>query len=511
MWMELEKEVYAAAERLIREHELHAKTVHDENVRRHRRSTGTPETMDLRRPETWKLDKGFNPYIVRARSRTIAHSIALQLRNRTYTPRPPAGFRIPKPSGGERVVTSFRIADEVVSRLLLRSLTKKNLPQINARAYAYRPDRGAHDAITYIRTEMRREHRLYIAEYDFSKFFDSVNHDALLDVLDRMEIRRTRLEQYLIEKFLRSPEPSIGCYTPVDERPVRKVGLPQGTSLSLFLANVAASELDRSLERLGVGFVRYADDTLIWSPDYGRIGEAVSTLYGAAEHMGVPINAEKSEGIRLLVGDETARGEIKTTKRIEYLGHTIGLRTVGIKKESLDRIKKRIDELLFNNLLREPLAGTQERGRLTDVDRDYVTLIWQLRRYLYGSLSEKEVRRFQNGGIPPMSFEGVMAFFPLVDDYEQLLSLDSWMSTRVWLVMRKRARLLRDAKLPCPPPHGLDKNGLIGFQSPSARTGQLVDLRMPSSHRISRVIRTAIRTHGTGVLMGQESLYLYEN
>jgi len=41
--------------------------------------------------------------------------------------------------------------------------------------------------------------------------------------------------------------------------PRRERGIPQGTSISLFLANVAPWDLDRSLERLGVSFVRYAD------------------------------------------------------------------------------------------------------------------------------------------------------------------------------------------------------------------------------------------------------------
>lgn len=509
MWWDLDERVWERATRLIVEHETYAKSVHDENTRRRRRSTGDPETLPVRRPETWDLDPGFNPYVVRSRHQRIAHAITERLRDRNYSPRPPAGFSVPKPSGDERIVSTFQIADEVISNRLLRSLTRKNLPRFSSRAYAYRPDLGPHDAISYVSTEFSREHRLFVAEYDFSKFFDTVNHDFLLETLDRMGIMRTPLEQYVIERFLESPEPYRSPAEKLVRKPMRDRGIPQGTSLSLFLANVAASELDRALERLGVGFVRYADDTLIWSTDYGRIGEATSILHEASSQIGSSINSEKSLGIRLLTKESTAHVEMSSTKHVDFLGHRLSLRKVSMKDASLDRIKRRVGELIYTNLLLEPLNGTQEPSRLSDVDKDYATLIWQLRRYLYGPLTEKDIRRFQVGAIPPMSFEGVMSFFPLIDDEGSLRELDEWIAARIWLALRKRAHLLRGAGLTPPPPYALRKAQLVGFTSRSSRTGDLVDLRMPSVRRVAKAIRLAVSTHGLGVVTGRAPLYLY--
>lgn len=509
MWWDLDRKIEETATRLIKEHETYAKSVHDENVRRRRRSISTPDMLPLRRPETWDLDPGFNPYIVRSRHKRIAHSIAQSLKNRTYTPRPPAGFKVPKPSGGERIVSTFQIADEVVSNHLLRSLTQKNLPRLSARAYAYRPDRGPHDAISYVKAEFAREHRLFVAEYDFRKFFDNVNHDFLLETLDRIGIIQTPLEKYLIERFLEAPEPYLTGLEKDETKPPRKKGIPQGTSLSLFLANIAASELDRALERLGVGFVRYADDTLIWSTDYGRICEAASVLHDASAQLGSPINTEKSPGIRLLTQEDTMSVEMTSVKHVDYLGHSLGLGAARMKSESVNRIKKRVDHLIYTNLLLEPTRGKQDPDRLTDVDRDYVTLIWQLRRYLYGSLTEQEIRRFQTGTIPPMSFEGVMSFFPLVEDEKQLQDLDEWIAARVWLALRKRTGLLRASLLKIPAPHGFSKGALIGFKSPSSRTGEIVDLRLPSVRKIAKAIRLGVSTHGLGVVSDRAPLYLY--
>ncbi|GAA3754311.1 hypothetical protein GCM10022240_04050 [Microbacterium kribbense] len=308
---------------------------------------------------------------------------------------------------------------------------------------------------------------------------------------------------------MEAPEP----YLTAEEKNLPKArrlrGVAQGTSLSLFLANVAASELDRSLERLGVGFVRYADDTLIWSPDYGRVSEAASILHEASSHIGSPINAEKSLGIRVLAKEETVHVEMSSTKHVDYLGHRIGMRQVRMKDRSVIRIRERIAELIYTNLIQEPLNGSQAGSRLGGVDRDYVTLIWQLRRYLYGSLTENDVRRFQRGAIPPMSFEGVMSFFPLVNGEAQLRELDEWIAAHIWLGLRKRAHLLKAGGLATPLPHGLEKAQLLGFTATSSRTGDLIDLRVPSVRKIARVIQTAVMTHGLGVVSGRPPLYLY--
>lgn len=510
VWRDLDDWILKAATRLIQEHETYASSVHDENVRRQRRSSGSPEVLPVLRPEAWGLDSGFDPYLVRSRRTRIAHSIRASLKNGTYEPRPPAGFSVPKPGGGERLISTFQIADEVISNHVLRSLTRKNLPKISARAYAYRPDLTPHDAISYVTAELSREHRVFVAEYDFSKFFDTVRHEYIFEAADRLQIAMSPLERNIVERFIVAPEPYVAIGDK-GARESRSIGIPQGTSLSLFLANLAASELDRSLERLGVGFVRYADDTLIWSADYGKICAAADALHEASEKIGSPVNVSKSHGIRLLTKEESTQVEMKSTDSVDYLGHNVGLRTVRIKGASVERIKRRIEKLIYTNLILEPLNGTQDPARLTDVDRDYIVLIWQLRRYLYGSLTEKEIRRFQEGVIPPMTFEGVMSYFPLVEDHTQLVGLDSWMATQIWLALRKRGRLLSAAGLPIPAPHNMAREHLLNFRTQSATPRTSVDLRVPSFRRMAGVLRRAVSTHGLSVVTGRAPLYLYED
>jgi RNA-directed DNA polymerase len=511
MWWQLSDELRDKAQRGVLEYERYRQVIRDENHRRQRRTIGKPLQLDVQEPESWALDSGYNPFHVRARHETIAHSVTNQLKAGAFAPARPAGFVVAKPSGGTRTISHFRIVDELISLRLFRSLMDKNRSLLSARAYAYRLDLSPHDALAHIGREFAREQRVFVAEFDFSKFFDTISHEYLRRAFGSIGLRITPLERRLIDQFLATPEPYLSLAEKAAPAPSRLTGIPQGTSLSLFLANVAAAELDRSLERLGVGFVRYADDTLIWSHTYAEISEAVDALHAASANIGSEINLEKSPGVRLLVPEGTKSAEMTSTRAVNYLGHEIGLRKTSMKATAVQRIKSRVNELLFANLLREPGRGTQNLARLSGTnDRDYVTYIWQLRRYLYGPLSENQVRKFQSGAVPAMSFEGAMSYFPLVDDESQLVGLDAWIASQTWLAVRKRERLLKRRIGRTVQPWGLLKRDLIGLIVESERTGERVDLRLPSVRRISSAIRQSVEAHGLRVLRNVEDPYLYD-
>jgi RNA-directed DNA polymerase len=504
----IEVAIRAEADKLIRRHELYCRELDDENKRRRRRSTGSVAILHVQRPSYWSLAAGFNPYLVRARASRIAPLIRARLTDRSYKPHSPSAYHVPKPDGSNREVSVFQVADSAVSRLIFESLLEKNRPRLSARAYAYRKDLSAHDALQYMQSEFAQRERLFVAEYDFSKYFDTIDHEHIWRTLEEGRFLLTDVERHVIEAFLTAPLPSAHDYQESGGKN-RDRGIPQGTSISLFLANVAASPLDRALERLGVGFVRYADDTVIWSSDYGQICKAVDELYSASSHMGSELNPEKSEGIRLLLAG-ARKGEIEWTDHVDFVGYAVRLHELDIKSAVVGRIRQHIEDLLYHNLLVEPVNGTQARGRLGRVDRDYVTFIWQLRRYLYGDLNEREVRKYEARGTRLRRFRGVMSYYPLLDDTEVLAELDRWLATAAWLTMRRRASLLKaSGYASLPPPHDLSRDELIHFTRRSGTTGGILDLRMPSFRRISRVIRRAATTFGPNAVGQGSSPYDY--
>lgn len=492
----LTESIEREALKLITRHELYARDLFAESQRRIKRSTSEIAALTVLRPGYWDAAPGFNPFLVRARRKRIAHSITAAWRDGTYSPHNPIRYQITKPNGQARELSVFQVADNVVSRMLLTSLRSKNRSLLSARAYAYRDDLTVHDAVQHIAGEFRHHSRMYIAEFDFTDYFGSIGHDHILRALEDDGYLVTTRERAALLAFMRAVPQDSQSYLGSGTQP-NTAGIPQGTSISLFLANVAAARLDRQLERLGVGFARYADDTLIWSPEYAKVTDAAGLIHIAAKEMGVTINQVKSEGVRLL-RLPNAKGEIRNTTHVEYVGHRVSLTDVGMKRATVLRLKKHIGALAYFNLLNEARAGTQQFGRLGDVDWDYVIFIDQLRQYMYGDLTEHQLRKFNNGGIRLRRFKGLMSFYPLVSDKEQLTTLDAWVRDLCWQSLRRRAVELTHFPVVLPAPHGYSPDELAAFIYKS--NGKMYDLRIPSFLRIASAIEAAVAIYGANAV-----------
>ena len=204
-------------------------------------------------------------------------------------------------------------------------------------------------------------------------------------------------------------------------------------------------QLDLRFERAGLKFARYADDTVIWSPDYQKICEAFTIINDFSSSAGIPINAKKSDGISLLTKEELPT-ELKNTKtNIEFLGYAVSVNSVSIKNASIKKIKKQISYLLYRNLI-QPLRGSVLKGLIipaNDRDAALLTAIMQIRRYMYGGLSGQQLRNYINGRTKRIYFKGIMSFYPLVNDETQLKALDGWLISIICRSLKLRSKLLK--------------------------------------------------------------------
>ena len=258
--------IHDEARKLIRRHQKYASDL-AAAIRRREKRSGVLQSKQIHLPEYWSAAEGFNPYHVRSHASGIAHAIEKALVTGKYRPRPAVIYDVAKSDGELRPVSVFQVADSAVSTLTFRRLVEKNARHFSARAYAYRPDLTLHDAVLHVSSDFRARSRIFVAEFDFRKFFDSISHEHIRRVLKDARFFITDRERRVIDAFLVAPALRLSAYAS-ESVEQRERGIHQGTSVSLFLANVAAYPLDRKLESLGVGFARYADDTLIWGDSY---------------------------------------------------------------------------------------------------------------------------------------------------------------------------------------------------------------------------------------------------
>ncbi|PIQ91873.1 MAG: hypothetical protein COX91_01515 [Candidatus Nealsonbacteria bacterium CG_4_10_14_0_2_um_filter_39_15] len=93
--------------------------------------------------------------------------------------------------------------------------------------------------------------RIYCLKCDISKYFDSINHTVLLEIIKREIADKKAL--WLIEEILNSSEEKSGT------------GIPIGNLTSQLFANVYLNELDQFVKhKLRIRYyIRYMDDFLI--------------------------------------------------------------------------------------------------------------------------------------------------------------------------------------------------------------------------------------------------------
>lgn len=189
-------------------------------------------------------------------SRRLLPKLRRELLSVRYRPGDVRRVWIPKPGGGQRGLGIPNVVDRWVQQAVLQVLEPIFEPGFHSSSHGFRRDRGAHTAIAEAKRYVEQGHGI-VVDLDLAKFFDRVNHQRLLNRLGQ-RVSDGRILK-LVHRMLKAK-----VVMPDGTRVSTEEGTPQGGPLSPLLSNVVLDELDWELERRGLHFVRYADDTNIF-------------------------------------------------------------------------------------------------------------------------------------------------------------------------------------------------------------------------------------------------------
>ena len=211
------------------------------------------------------------------------------IRGKSYLPQAILGVEIPKSNGKVRLLGVPTVTDRLLQQAVGQILAVKFEMEFEDYSYGFRPNRNAQQAVLKAQEYINSGYH-HIVDIDLKSFFDEVDHCLLLQLLYRKV--KCPITLRLIRKWLRAPIQINGKLTK------RRKGVPQGSPLSPLLSNIMLNELDKEMERLGLYYVRYADDFSIYTKSEYTARKTGNSIYlYLKDRLKLPINREKS-GIR---------------------------------------------------------------------------------------------------------------------------------------------------------------------------------------------------------------------
>jgi retron-type reverse transcriptase len=192
----------------------------------------------------------------------VVNDINLQLISETYLQGPYKIFEKQCGSKKRIIYKSSFYPDRIVHHCLINVLEPIWMKQVIRTTYGSIPKRGIHDAVKKIKQDLSDvKGTTYCLKLDFTKFYQSINHDSMKLAL-RRKIKDKRLLRLLDDNIDSACGIALGSYT------------------SQWLGNIMLDELDHYLKEVirVKYYYRYCDDIVMLSDSKEKLWDYLNVV-----------------------------------------------------------------------------------------------------------------------------------------------------------------------------------------------------------------------------------------
>jgi len=248
------------------------------------------------------------------------HKLQKEILKGNYIPQPLKRIYIKK-NAKKRPIAIANNVDKIVQKTLYLALNEYFDKTFSNHSYGYRPNKSTLKAIKRVKDYIKRKY-VTIYKSDFKDFFETINHDKLINLLD-IYIEDKRVIN-LIAQFIESGVLEKNYYDHIE-------GIHQGDILSPLLSNIYLNQVDMFLERENIEFVRFADDFILFFKEKNP-NKKVEKLKKFIQNLDISLNEEKSYYSNIQKG-------------FSFLGCYFHNDKISIDKDRFDKQIKSLEEL----------------------------------------------------------------------------------------------------------------------------------------------------------------------
>jgi group II intron reverse transcriptase/maturase len=190
------------------------------------------------------LTRGINNETIDGFKIQKIEQIIKKLRHEKYYPSPVRRTYIRKKNGKQRPLGIHTFEDKIIQEVIRQILEAIYEPLFSDNSHGFRPNRSCHTALHQIKTKGTGSN--WCIEGDIQSFFDSIDHNILIELLNK-KINDGRFLE-LIRKFLKAGYMENG----IKRNTI--TGTSQGGIISPILSNIYLHEFDKYVETLKMEF-----------------------------------------------------------------------------------------------------------------------------------------------------------------------------------------------------------------------------------------------------------------